>query len=387
MRNVALLALAAASCSAGSLVTGTGNPNLDVPAVQAAVDRGGQVILRAHFSFDRPTAKPPGAIYERMVTLAKGVVISGERDEHGDMPAIEGGSFAFFVDVPGARVEIREVRFVRPKGAAIWVYAASGLVIKGCKFDGVEPAAALSQSAGVSHGVGFAVFVGSNPVPPKPGQQEQEENNTGTLSILDNDIDVGGSAGDQTLGIAVFGVGRSPDKEVDLYISGNNIKNITARAINVRQIDGRVHIERNVITTGPISGPSNGVLPDVIHAVGSGSYLIEHNAIVSEWAAGAGIRVQGSAWSPEANAIVADNDVTMSAPEGTFFGGNSAAIEIRGFAQGNRVVNNRIRGRARAALAVAGQDGRSPENNTFASNDLAGFQPGLAGHGRMTGVQ
>jgi hypothetical protein len=54
-----------------------------------------------------------------------------------------------------------------------------------------------------------------------------------------------------------------------------------------------VHIERNVIETGFVVGPSNGVQPDVIHIVGSGTYLIAHNTIVSEWATGAGIRVQG----------------------------------------------------------------------------------------------
>jgi len=51
------------------------------------------------------------------------------------------------------------------------------------------------------------------------------------------------------------------------------------------------------------------------------------------------------------------------------------------------VRNNRIHGRARAALAVADQGGRCPENNTFTSNDLVGFQPWLAGRAGMTGVQ
>jgi len=66
---------------------------------------------------------------------------------------------------------------------------------------------------------------------------------------------------------------------------------------------------------------------------------------------------------------------------------NSAAIEIRGYAKANVVRNNRIRGRARAALAVVDQRGRTPENNTFASNDLAGFQPSLAGDVGTVGVQ
>ena len=35
-------------------VVGTGDPRVDVPAVQAAVDQGGRVILNGHFSFDAP---------------------------------------------------------------------------------------------------------------------------------------------------------------------------------------------------------------------------------------------------------------------------------------------------------------------------------------------
>ena len=84
------------------------------------------------------------------------------------------------------------------------------------------------------------------------------------------------------------------------------------------------------------------------------------------------------AFAPEANAIIVDNDVTMSAPEGTVFSANSAGIEIRGFAQGNSVLNNRIRGRARAALAVVVQNAGIPGSNSFVANDLDGFQSSLA---------
>ena len=180
-----------------------------------------------------------------------------------------------------------------------------------------------------------------------------------------------------TLAICVFGVGKSPDKKADLNISGNKIKNITERAIDINQVGGRARIDRNVITTGFIAGPLNGLQPDVIHAAGSGQYFIAHNSIASEWASGAGIRVQGRAWSPEANAIIVNNDIAMSAPEHTIFRANSAGIEIRGWAQSNAVRNNRIRGRARAALAVVVQNGEIPRKNTFFSNDLKGFQATL----------
>src|SRR5712691_6122517 len=80
------------------VVAGTGDPNLDVPAVQAAVDHGGRVVLTGHFSFDRPPTAPSGAAYSRMVTVSKNVVISGSLDGNGDMPSIEGGEWPFFVD-------------------------------------------------------------------------------------------------------------------------------------------------------------------------------------------------------------------------------------------------------------------------------------------------
>jgi hypothetical protein len=73
-----------------------------------------------------------------------------------------------------------------------------------------------------------------------------------------------------------------------------------------------------------------------------------------------------------------ENDVTMSAPDDTVFGANSAGIEIRGGAQESVVLSNRIRGRARAALAlIQGKD--APRNNRLVSNDIEGFHGSLAG--------
>src|SRR3979411_2356432 len=51
---IAAVLATAASMAAQTVVWGTGNPELDVPAVQAAVDQGGEVILKGRFSFERP---------------------------------------------------------------------------------------------------------------------------------------------------------------------------------------------------------------------------------------------------------------------------------------------------------------------------------------------
>jgi hypothetical protein len=220
--------------------------------------------------------------------------------------------------------------------------------------------------------------VGS-PNPPTLAQPGQPENISGNLLIVNNDIDLQGVENTITLGIFISSVGRSPDLEADLYIVGNRIRNTTERAINVYLNDGRAYIERNVIQTGAIMRPGGGVAPlvDVIHALRAGSYLIAHNTIDTAWANGAGIRLgeNGGTGAVITHAVVMDNDVTMSAPEGTVFGAESAGIEIRGFAGGNVVLNNVIRGRARVALAVVPSGAAFPQDNAFAFNDHSGLKP------------
>src|SRR5258706_11064561 len=108
-------------------VTGTGDPNVDVPAVQAAVDQGGSVVLMGHFSFNRPPTTPAGATYNRMVTVSKNVAISGSRDDNGDLPTIRGGDWPFLIDAAGAQVVIQDLHFIRPPSGAIWIFEAAGV--------------------------------------------------------------------------------------------------------------------------------------------------------------------------------------------------------------------------------------------------------------------
>jgi hypothetical protein len=78
------------------------------------------------------------------------------------------------------------------------------------------------------------------------------------------------------------------------------------------------------------------------------------------------------------NAVVIDNSVTMSPRPGVAFGALSAGIDIRGFASGNVVEHNKIRGRARAALAVDPFRGGIPANNAFIHNDVNTFEASIA---------
>jgi hypothetical protein len=365
------------------VVTGTGDPAIDVPAVQAAVDQGGTVILKGHFSFGTAPTRPVAPLLASSsggyppaaeVLVSKGVVLSGRRDADGEMTTIEEGTIPFYVDAPGERVTIRGLRFVRPIADAILVYAVRGVEIVSSRIEGVVP------FAGAGEGIGINTSGG----PPNPTSPGHPENVSGALLILHNDIDAtGGTAHDNTLGITIFSVGIA-GAEVEAHVSGNTIRNTTEPAINIRRVGGRAHIERNVITTGSVAGRA--ARDQAIRVANTGSYLIAHNSIECGWASadaeGIGVFSQIAAW-PIEGAIVVDNEVTLSAPLGTVFSDFSAGIGVYGFAQHNVVRHNRIRGRARAGLSIPAfplppQAPAVPQDNAFIRNGFVDFVPSLA---------
>jgi hypothetical protein len=359
------------------VVVGTGDPSVDIPAVQAAVNTPGtplDVILKGHFSFNSPPTIPTAAALvavgypKAMVLVSNAVTISGEKDA-----SIEVGTIPFYVEAPGDSVTIQGLRFCNPTAKAIVVYAANGVMIANCKIEGVVPLAPLGSS-----GIDIDTIGTVPKPPPPPGNAGQPLNIVGRLLVVHNEIDMtGGTSADNTLGIVVFSVGVVPDNEVDVYVYGNKIKNTTQPAINLRHIGGRVVVERNEIHTGPVSGQAPP--PDVIRAANDGSYVIAHNTIHCEWpdpqAIGIGVFSQIPStppWNME-NAVVIDNTVTMSPPAGVTFGPLGAGIDIRGYAYHNLVANNTVRGNGRAALAVDFFREGAPGNNALIQNDVAGF--------------
>src|SRR5215471_14713866 len=104
-----VLAWVASAMAQAVVVVGTGDLDTDIPAVQAVVDQGGDVILEGHFSFDRPPTILPELPGFPLVTVrvSQGVAISGVRDEDGEMTRIEAGTIPFYVNAPGARVTMQ----------------------------------------------------------------------------------------------------------------------------------------------------------------------------------------------------------------------------------------------------------------------------------------
>jgi serine/threonine protein kinase len=356
------------------VVVATGHATIDVPAVQAAVDHGGNVILKGHFAFSTPPTRavnpllasawyPPAA----EILVSKTVVVSGMRDSSGAMTTIEAGTIPFYVDAPGESVTIRGLRFVRPISQAILVYAVSGIEISSCRIDRLEP------FGGAAEGIAIDTR-GEIPMPASPGNPESV---SGHILIARNDVDAaGGTTHDATSGVIVFSVGRSPDKKVELDIIGNDIRNTTGSTIIVRRASDRVRILGNRLRTSRDVGIGGN---DAVRLVNTGSYLMANNTIECKWASCAGIAVfsQFEEW-PMDRAVIEENEVLMRPPPGTVFGDSSAGINVRGFARGIVLRHNRIRGRARAALAVYRFRGGVPSGTALIDNRFDDFKAALA---------
>jgi hypothetical protein len=370
----------AGTVAAQTVVVGTGDPDIDIAAVQTAVDRGGSVVLRGRFSFDNPPTRH-GTLPDLMATIlvSKEVTISGAWDEHGEMTTIAGGEIPFAVEARGAAVRIEKLRLLRPKLYGIFVDAVSGLTIESCTIERLEPLAVPGQSTGMLYGVGIyvATLVGL----PNRNRPGQPENISGRLSIINNQISVS-EAADLGIGIFIVSVGDL-EKPVEVEISGNTIRNTTQKGIDVWHVGGRARIERNIVTTSVHTGPGPNYVAG-IHCACSGSYLIAHNLISVADPNGAGIRIKGcSVGGATERANITDNDVFMAAAEGAVLGVGSAGIEIKGLARGTVVQRNRIRGRARIGLSVAPDKAGSPTGNTFDRNDQGNFSSPLTEGGKQ----
>lgn len=362
-------------------ITGTGDPAIDVAAVQAAVDQGGRVVLKGHFSFEAtPSAAiapdlPPALPQKAEVKITKSVTISGPGDDEDEMTTIDGGTLPFYIEAPGQAVTIRGLRFIRPISHAILVFAVRGLEITSTRVEGLR-----TFKPNVNGVIGIYT-VGGIPNPANPGKPG---NVAGDLVIADNDFDVaGGTTAENVLGITVFSVGDS-EAPVHVRVSRNRIRNTTEPAINFRRVVGQVTIDHNVLNTGAIGVPD--ARSQVIRVANLGSYVIAHNAIDCAWAGvadaeGIGVFSQISAW-PIEHATVEHNRVTMSPSQGTTLGPFSAAIGVYGFANANVVRYNVIRGVAQAGIAMPvfplTPPVASPRDNALVRNNFRQFTPTLA---------
>jgi hypothetical protein len=89
----------AASAAGQTVVVGTADPNVDVPAVQADGRSGREVVLKGRFSFNVPAIQWK-SLANRTVLVSQAAAIWGALDDQVQMATIEGGDNPFAIEAP-----------------------------------------------------------------------------------------------------------------------------------------------------------------------------------------------------------------------------------------------------------------------------------------------
>jgi hypothetical protein len=358
MRVVA--ALGAALCLAGPsqaasatavpdrVVFPTGEWPADVENVQAALDQGGTVLLKAadasgrFMAFDFGPTLPGGG----SVNLTTDVRLRGETVQ-GHMTTIRGGYFPILGTVP-VRATISGIHFDGSGQVAIVIVSSSGLEITGNLITNVVGDPDFGEAIGI--------FTWSVPSP---------EDISGTILIADNVIAVDpGGVANSADGVVVAGA------VADVSVIGNRITGAHRQGMLMYRT-GRVSVLGNLVVPGagnPDIEFGNGV---VVNSPLEDRVLIRDNTVMcaNPFADGIILMERGSAVS---GAVIDGNVVVMH-------GSVSGAISLYGAVGNSRVRSNRIWGDGAYALQVAQLDpGAMASSNRFLGNNLSGFTSSVA---------
>ena len=353
----------------GTSVTATGDPARDLPAVQAAVDRGGTVVLSGNFDFGdrgRVSIRRDVEIVGRPGATIRG----GFWPLHSPLPVVLPAA------TPGPKIAIRNLHFDGALWSAINIGHASGLEITGNRISGVRPhplalpgIAEGQVQAGIFYGVGWA-------------KSDMDTRRylpgvfTGYVVIRDNVVEMQEGDPSRTLGYGVFGQWTTG---VHATIEGNTIRNTTRTGIEAidhyRGSDGHgsIRIAGNHVTAAEQGIPFPSPLTANALLVG---YFSDRSAALDPTRY-VDIEVTGNlleTWAPSSFGIgvlsngahVIDNTITVHGAKALGANIPASEVEFRG---------NRVAGQGAAAVAVNPLTVMTASRNRLVDNDFSGFQP------------
>jgi len=369
--SVVSLGLAPLVSAAGltETVYPTGIHPTDAENVQAAIEDGGRVLLKARdasgiaraFNFGPPTSA--GGFVFTSEGLTQDLEILGERSR-GSRTTIRGG-FAPIILRGDHRTTVRGIFFENPRSAAIVVVRTAGLEIAHNHIANVvgDPAPFLPPGATKGQGIWLSHFIGSAPCLPCPAEDIR-----GEVSIHDNVIE--NVEADEGFGVVLYGT------DADVRVLRNQIRGVNTAAIYSVNNHRPVFIANNYLEPGPERSPilsfGDAILIDNTlyeeDDPSDGPTQIVGNTLVCENAFSWCIDL----WGPRGSNIVF-NRVRLTT--GGFQRGVSI-IDVDTDASGNLVALNRIEGSGEFALAIQSFSG-SPEivfdSNGFLFNQMFGF--------------
>jgi hypothetical protein len=368
-----VLVLTVPALADDAVVTGTGDPTADVPNVQAALDKGGTVLLRGHFDFGE----------DGRVKITKNVRILGRLDGSGEpQTTITGGDWTFYSPLPvdtappgkdGPLIVVRDLRFDGATGTPLHFAYAGGLEVGGCVVTNVIPQdAAISWSQGDSLPFQAGIVIGNRLVHPKGGLKGAV---TGTVLIEGNRFEMINDHPEETAG---YGVLADWTTGVEMTIRDNEINRTSRNGIEVldNELDakgkGSIRIQGNRIATDDEGiaypnkfGPNGIVAGWYFDTTGGADFSRNNQAVIT----GNRIEARGEesiGLLGYANDLVATcNDIVMA-------GGRGARGVVQTGSRGF-FANNRVRGRANYALFCYPFEALTATANTFAWTELGLF--------------
>ena len=322
----------------------TGSFPLDAQNVQAAIDRGGTVLLKATDVTGHPTAFNFGApdpahggttcfLDGVSVSLTTDVTILGERDGQL-MATIRGGCTPVLGQIP-VKTKIEGIDFEAPVASAITLLASTGTEIVGNRINGVI---GVLLTFGFTDGDGIDLF----------GNNDPQNAITGQVRIADNVI--------ENLG-ADFANGMQLDEvSAEVEISGNTVNFpqsngfIQTVGITAFRSHNRVSIVGNEVTMGPGSLDAFPA-PIFISGEQEAQYLVAGNSVVSDHHNADGIIATGGDFSePTQGAVIVGNHIVIHS---SVAGLGGAGVSLYGGINNSLVSGNVIEGTSAFALQVA----------------------------------
>ena len=355
---------------ADTVVYPTGSYPADVQAVQAAVDGGGRVLLKAVNEAGEPAAfdfGPSDPDSGGLVELTGDVDIRGEtlwpsRTTVGErvgshMTTVRGGLRPYFGVDPTVKSKIRGINFEGPLFAAIFIIGSAGSEIIGNRISGV-----VMLADNGSTGIGF------------DGGNDRDGAITGRVRVVGNVIEdtidtdpIAPTAG----AITIFTTATT-----EVEIARNVVNNVPGQGIFVAQPRGLVRIEENVLVPG--ADPTGFLFGNGIVIVGGRGavYRVKQNEIRCENPQADGILFFGFGDDRLAGAIVAPvvtkNRVVM---HDSLFGG----VSLYGSVSHAFVAGNEIEGNGAYALQIAeGFPDDIASDNIFLGNNVSRFTSSVA---------
>ena len=338
-----------------TVVYSTGSFPLDVQNVQAAIDGGGTVILKATNSGGQPTAfnfGPANTHNGTRAILTTDVTVLGERVGQS-MTTINGGFAPFLGPLP-VKTHIEGIDFEGPMDTPIAIISSTGAEIVGNVIRGLVPVPLIFPAVfSETEGLFFA------------GNDDPLNAITGRIRIANNFIEM--SAGDFTNGM------QFDEVAADIEITGNTVHFLQTNGfvqtfgILVFRSHGKANIVNNTITMGP--GGSD-IFPVGIFVGGHAEarYMIAGNSITNENPSGDGMDAVAFDFSgPTHAALITNNHIVMQSLIPT-----SGGIALVGAVDSSTVSSNTIEGTNGNAIQILGfDDATVADSNRALGNNIS----------------